>query len=543
MQTQLTEEMRQNARALEADSILRACVHCGFCTATCPTYQLLGDELDGPRGRIYLIKQVLEGNEVTLKTQEHLDRCLTCRNCETTCPSGVRYHNLLDIGRDIVEQKVKRPLPERILREGLRQLVPRPAVFRALTQVGLVLRPFLPEQVRAKLPAETVKAKPRPPLRHKRRVLMLEGCAQPTLSPNTNAATARVLDRLGISVMSANEAGCCGAVDYHLNAQEKGLARARNNIDAWWPAIEAGAEAILQTASGCGAFVKEYGQMLKNDALYADKARQVSELAVDLVELLREEPLEKLAVRGDKKLAFHCPCTLQHAQKLNGEVEKVLLRLGFTLTDVPDSHLCCGSAGTYALTHPDLARQLRDNKMNALESGKPEMIVTANIGCQTHLASAGRTSVRHWIEIVEQALEKEKKMKTKVILSQQMASAIIAAGQEEAQKNNWSVSIAVADDGGHLLALSRMDDCAPIAAYISQEKARTAALGRRETKGYEEMVNNGRTAFVTAPLLTSLEGGVPVVVDGQIIGAVGVSGLTGAQDAQVAKAAAAVLAK
>lgn len=350
---------------------------------------------------------MLEGNEVTLKTQEHLDRCLTCRNCETTCPSGVRYHNLLDIGRDIVEQKVKRPLPERMLREGLRQVVPRPAVFRALTQVGLVLRPFLPEQVRAKLPAETVKAKPRPPLRHKRRVLMLEGCAQPTLSPNTNAATARVLDRLGISVMSANEAGCCAAVDYHLNAQEKGLARARNNIDAWWPAIEAGAEAILQTASGCGAFVKEYGQMLKNDALYADKARQVSELAVDLVELLREEPLEKLAIRGDKKLAFHCPCTLQHAQKLNGEVEKVLLRLGFTLTDVPDSHLCCGSAGTYALTHPDLARQLRDNKMNALESGKPEMIVTANIGCQTHLASAGRTSVRHWIEIVEQALEKE----------------------------------------------------------------------------------------------------------------------------------------
>ncbi|VFT67524.1 glycolate oxidase iron-sulfur subunit [Escherichia coli] len=543
MQTRLTEEMRQNARALEADSILRACVHCGFCTATCPTYQLLGDELDGPRGRIYLIKQVLEGNEVTLKTQEHLDRCLTCRNCETTCPSGVRYHNLLDIGRDIVEQKVKRPLPERMLREGLRQVVPRPAVFRALTQVGLVLRPFLPEQVRAKLPAETVKAKPRPPLRHKRRVLMLEGCAQPTLSPNTNAATARVLDRLGISVMPANEAGCCGAVDFHLNAQEKGLARARNNIDAWWPAIEAGAEAILQTASGCGAFVKEYGQMLKNDALYADKARQVSELAVDLVELLRKEPLEKLAIRGDKKLAFHCPCTLQHAQKLNGEVEKVLLRLGFTLTDVPDSHLCCGSAGTYALTHPDLARQLRDNKMNALESGKPEMIVTANIGCQTHLASAGRTSVRHWIEIVEQALERNNKMKTKVILSQQMASAIIAAGQEEAQKNNWSVSIAVADDGGHLLALSRMDDCAPIAAYISQEKARTAALGRRETKGYEEMVNNGRTAFVTAPLLTSLEGGVPVVVDGQIIGAVGVSGLTGAQDAQVAKAAAAVLAK
>lgn len=407
MQTNLNEEMRKHARAQEAESILRACVHCGFCTATCPTYQLLGDELDGPRGRIYLIKQVLEGNEVTLKTQEHLDRCLTCRNCETTCPSGVRYHTLLDIGREIVETKVKRPLPERLLRESLRQVVPRPAIFRAMSQVGQILRPVLPAHVSAKLPAATPQAKARPPLRHARRVLMLEGCVQPTLAPNTNAATARVLDRLGISVTPVAEAGCCGAVDYHLNAQQKGLARAKHNIDAWWPAIESGAEAILQTASGCGAFVKEYGQMLKNDALYADKARQVSALAVDLVELLRDEPLETLAIRGDKKLAFHCPCTLQHAQKLNGEVEKVLLRMGFTLTDIPDSHLCCGSAGTYALTHPELARQLRDNKMNALESGKPDLIVTANIGCQSHLASAGRTPVRHWIEIVEEALEQE----------------------------------------------------------------------------------------------------------------------------------------
>lgn len=407
MQTNLNEEMRKHARAEEAESILRACVHCGFCTATCPTYQLLGDELDGPRGRIYLIKQVLEGNEVTLKTQEHLDRCLTCRNCETTCPSGVRYHTLLDIGREIVETKVKRPLPQRLLRESLRQVVPRPAIFRAMSQVGQILRPVLPAHVSAKLPTATPQTKARPPLRHARRVLMLEGCVQPTLAPNTNAATARVLDRLGISVTPVAEAGCCGAVDYHLNAQQKGLARAKHNIDAWWPAIESGAEAILQTASGCGAFVKEYGQMLKNDALYADKARRVSALAVDLVELLRDEPLETLAIRGDKKLAFHCPCTLQHAQKLNGEVEKVLLRMGFTLTDIPDSHLCCGSAGTYALTHPELARQLRDNKMNALESGKPDLIVTANIGCQSHLASAGRTPVRHWIEIVEEALEQE----------------------------------------------------------------------------------------------------------------------------------------
>ncbi|MCE9858569.1 glycolate oxidase subunit GlcF [Raoultella planticola] len=407
MQTNLNEEMRHNARAEEAESILRSCVHCGFCTATCPTYQLLGDELDGPRGRIYLIKQVLEGNEVTLKTQEHLDRCLTCRNCETTCPSGVRYHNLLDIGREIVEEKVKRPLPERMLREGLRQIVPRPSVFRALTQVGQVFRPVLPAVLRAKLPAAATVAKARPPQRHARRVLMLEGCAQPTLSPNTNAATARVLDQLGISVQPIAQAGCCGAVDYHLNAQQKGLARARQNIDAWWPGIEAGAEAILQTASGCGAFVKEYGHLLKDDARFAEKARRVSELAIDLVELLRNEPLENLRIRGDKKLAFHCPCTLQHAQKLNGEVEKVLTRLGFSLTAVPDSHLCCGSAGTYSITHPELSRRLRDNKMNALESGKPDLIVTANIGCQTHLASAGRTPVRHWIEIVEEALEQE----------------------------------------------------------------------------------------------------------------------------------------
>jgi glycolate oxidase iron-sulfur subunit len=233
---------------------------------------------------------------------------------------------------------------------------------------------------------------------------MLEGCVQPGFAPNTNAAAARVLDRLGISVVPAREAGCCGAVDFHLNAQDTGLDRARRNIDAWWPAIEAGAEAIVQTASGCGAFVKEYGFVLRDDPAYAAKAARVSALAKDLVEVLRAEPLEKLGIRGDKRLAFHCPCTLQHAQKLGGAVEGVLSRLGFDLTPVPDSHLCCGSAGTYSLTQPELSRKLRDNKLDALESGKPELIVTANIGCQTHLDGAGRTPVRHWIEIVEEAL-------------------------------------------------------------------------------------------------------------------------------------------
>ncbi|MFI7868546.1 glycolate oxidase subunit GlcF [Ectopseudomonas khazarica] len=404
MQTNLSEQAKRLPRAEEAERILRSCVHCGFCNATCPTYQLLGDELDGPRGRIYLIKQMLEGGEVTAKTQEHLDRCLTCRNCETTCPSGVQYHNLLDIGREVAEQQVPRPLNQQLLRQGLRTVVPRPALFKALTQTGLALRPLLPAALKAKLPREVRPAKPRPSERHTRRVLMLEGCVQPGLSPNTNAATARVLDRLGISVTPIREAGCCGAVDYHLNAQEAGLNRARQNIDAWWPTIEAGAEAIVQTASGCGAFVKDYGHLLAGDPAYAAKAARVSALAKDLVEVLQSEALEQLQVRAEQRLAFHCPCTLQHAQKLGGAVEAVLGRLGFGLTAVPDGHLCCGSAGTYSLTQPELSRQLRDNKLNALESGKPDAIVTANIGCQTHLDGAGRTPVRHWIEIVEEAM-------------------------------------------------------------------------------------------------------------------------------------------
>lgn len=404
MQTTLSPQARLLPRAEEAESILRSCVHCGFCNATCPTYQLLGDELDGPRGRIYLIKQVLEGNEVTEKTQLHLDRCLSCRNCETTCPSGVDYHNLLDIGRAVVDAAVPRPLGQRLLREGLRDVLPNATLFKSLTRLGNTFRPLLPGSLKSKLPIGVQKAKERPAGLHARKVLMLEGCVQPGLSPNTNAATARVLDRLGISVAPVSQAGCCGAVDYHLNAQAAGLDRARRNIDAWWPSIESGAQAIVQTASGCGAFVKDYGHLLRDDRAYAAKAERVSALAKDLVEVLRDEPLETLGVRSDLRLAFHCPCTLQHAQKLGGAVEGVLLRLGFDLTAVPDGHLCCGSAGTYSITQPVLSRQLRDNKMNALESGKPDVIATANIGCQTHLSATGRTPVRHWIELIEEAL-------------------------------------------------------------------------------------------------------------------------------------------
>ncbi|CAO1667413.1 MULTISPECIES: glycolate oxidase subunit GlcF [unclassified Halomonas] len=409
MQTQFTDADRQKPHIQEADSILRTCVHCGFCNATCPTYQLLGDERDGPRGRIYLMKELLESrdddDQVTEETRLHLDRCLTCLNCETTCPSGVEYHKLLNIGRAEIERRVPRPAGERAQRYALRKMMVEPKRFQALLKLGQTFKPLVPSKLRNKMPAEPIDAGVRPDAhRHTRQVLILEGCVQPGLSPNTNAATARILDRLGISVTPVAEAGCCGAVDFHLNAQDDGRARMRANIDAWWPYIEQGAEAIVQTASGCGAFVKEYGYMLKDDPEYAVKAQKVSTLAKDIVEILRDEPLEALNVKESKRLAFHCPCTLQHAQKLNGAVEGVLTKLGFSLTPVQDAHLCCGSAGTYSITQPEIATQLRDNKLNALEAGNPEMIVTANIGCQTHLAGANRTPVRHWVEIVDAAL-------------------------------------------------------------------------------------------------------------------------------------------
>ncbi|WP_083006900.1 glycolate oxidase subunit GlcF [Halomonas sp. GT] len=409
MQTHFTDADRQKPHIQEAERILRTCVHCGFCNATCPTYQLLGDERDGPRGRIYLMKELLESrdddDQVTEETRLHLDRCLTCRNCETTCPSGVEYHKLLDIGRAEIDRRVPRPMAERAQRYALRKMLVDPKRFKALLSLGQTFKPLVPGKLRSKMPPTPVDAGQRPDSqRHSRKVLILEGCVQPGLSPNTNAATARLLDRLGISVTPISEAGCCGAIDFHLNAQDDGRTRMRANIDAWWPQIEQGAEAIVQTASGCGAFVKEYGDMLKDDPAYAEKAQKVSSLTKDIVEILRDEPVEKLQLKEHQRLAFHCPCTLQHAQKLNGAVEGVLSKLGFSLTPVKDAHLCCGSAGTYSVTQPALATQLRDNKLNALEASNPEVIVTANIGCQTHLASANRTPVRHWVEVVDAAL-------------------------------------------------------------------------------------------------------------------------------------------
>ena len=401
MQTLLTPEMRNSAAGREADAILRSCVHCGFCTATCPTYQLLGDELDGPRGRIYLIKQMLEGQPVGRETQLHLDRCLTCRACETTCPSGVRYGRLADIGRGIVEQRVERPLSERLFRRALRTVIPHAARFGTLLRIGQALRPLLPASLRAKIPARQA-AGDWPAARHARRMLVLAGCAQSSTTPRTNAAAARVLDRLGISLLVAPEAGCCGALSQHLSAEQEARSFMRGNIDAWWPHVEQGIEAIVMTASGCGVMVKDYGELLRDDPAYADKAARIAALTRDLGEILTTEDITQLHIAGQgRRIAFHAPCTLQHGQQLPGLVEALLTRLGFDLSEVRDSHLCCGSAGSYSLLQPELSRKLRDNKLDCLLSGSPEAITTANVGCQLHLTTASGVPVLHWIELLD----------------------------------------------------------------------------------------------------------------------------------------------
>ncbi|MHB8728424.1 MAG: glycolate oxidase subunit GlcF [Sulfuricaulis sp.] len=401
MQTALAQTVRDTPQGREADAVLRSCVHCGMCNATCPTYQLLGDELDGPRGRIYLIKQMLEGATVTQRTLTHLDRCLTCRNCETTCPSGVAYHKLLDIGRHMAETKVRRAWKDRLSRALLRAVIPYPARFTPLLRLGQFFRPLLPMSLKRQVPRRRYAgAWPEP--RHARRMLVLEGCAQPGIAPDINAAAARVLDKLGISLIRAAGAVCCGAASHHSSGAREGLEFARGNIDAWWPHIEEGGEAIVMTASGCGVHVKDYGQLLKDEPAYAAEARQLSGMTRDISEILAHEDLSKLGggIKPGLKVAFHSPCTLQHGQRLNGTVEKILRQLGFTLTAVPDAHLCCGSAGTYSILQHDLSQQLLRNKLQALQSGRPDVIVTANIGCLAHIQSGTDIPVKHWIELL-----------------------------------------------------------------------------------------------------------------------------------------------
>jgi glycolate oxidase iron-sulfur subunit len=405
MQTNLADFIKHTAEGREADAILRSCVHCGFCTATCPTYQVLGDELDGPRGRIYLIKQVLEGVEPTSKTQQHLDRCLTCRNCESTCPSGVQYGRLVDIGRAVIERKVGRSTTETLQRRMLRMGLLSKRGFAAALALGRLARPLLPASLKAKV-------QPRrspgiwPMAQHARTMLLLDNCVQDALAPSIDAAAARVLDRAGITLKRVSAGGCCGALSHHLNAHDEALAKVRANVDAWWPHIERGAEAIVVTASGCSVMVKDYGHFMQHDPAYAEKAVRIATLAKDVSEVIADVwPQLKSSVSAKAEtIAYHPPCTLQHGMKLKGGVERLLADMGYTLAAVADSHLCCGSAGTYSLLQPEISHELKSRKLKSLTAGAPMQIATANIGCMTHLQSGTNLAVRHWIELLDERL-------------------------------------------------------------------------------------------------------------------------------------------
>ncbi len=400
MRTFLSDELKETPEGREADKILRACVHCGFCNATCPTYLLLGDERDGPRGRIYLIKEMLETNTATRETQSHLDRCLTCRACETTCPSGVQYSRLLEIGRAAVESRVERPLTERIQREALLRTIPEPNRFRLLLGLANLARPLLTAAQKKTIPVSASTGRPWPSTAHKRKVLLLEGCAQSVIAPRINLAAAQVLDRLGIQALPA--AGCCGALSHHLSQEERTEATIQKNIDRWWPAIEDGVEALVLTASGCAPTVMDYGRLLQHDPRYAKKADRLASITQDISAFLEHQNLDVLGgTTGDESLiAFHSPCTLQHGLKRAGSVEALLSRLGFRLAAVQDAHLCCGSAGSYSILQKDLSQQLLHRKLECLERDRPSVIATANIGCMMHLQSGTDLPVKHWIELL-----------------------------------------------------------------------------------------------------------------------------------------------
>ncbi|MEW6314387.1 MAG: glycolate oxidase subunit GlcF [Pseudomonadota bacterium] len=407
MQTDIPEATRNTAQGREAEAILRSCVHCGFCLATCPTYQLLGDELDSPRGRIYLIKRMLEGEAERATVRDHLDRCLTCRACESTCPSGVRYTRLAGIGREAAERS--RGWIDKGARKILAVFLLTPWLLRSAYALGKALWPLLPAGTQRKIP-RVGPARAWPQTRHARTMLLLDGCVQPVLVPAVNAAAARVLHRLGIALLRVDAAGCCGAIEHHLSQHERALHAMRRNIDAWWPHLEQGAEAILSTASGCGVQIREYGELLADDPCYAEKARRVSELARDISEVVAAEEAKLGDLLADKpvaakaRLAFHSPCTLQHGLRIRGVVERLLEACGHELVPVADGHLCCGSAGTYSMLQPALSRRLRDDKLAKLTAGQPRQIATANIGCQLHLQAGSALPVHHWIELLDEAL-------------------------------------------------------------------------------------------------------------------------------------------
>jgi glycolate oxidase iron-sulfur subunit len=403
MEFHLDPKFASESWAKEAESNVRKCVHCGFCNATCPTYQLLGDEADGPRGRIYLIMQLLEGQPGSEQSRVHLDRCLLCRACETTCPSGVIYSHLLETGRELLEQQQPRSGLDRLKRRAMTTLVPRTGLLSAAAGLASPVRALLPKALASQLPASG-KNLQRPAKVHARRMLLLGGCAQAALTPETNAAAARVLDRFGVTLVPEARPGCCGAVRLHTSDRKGGLDDIRRRIDAWWPDVQAGVEAIVSTASGCGVTVKDYAELLKEDPDYADKARRVSSLAADIVEVIGAE-IEKSPPEPEPacgiRVAFQSPCSLQHGQKLGGRVEALLKKFGFTLVPVADPHLCCGSAGTYSVLQPHLSERLKTDKLAKLQAHSPDVIATANVGCQLHLRKDTKTPVTHWIELLD----------------------------------------------------------------------------------------------------------------------------------------------
>ncbi|MFN3513963.1 MAG: glycolate oxidase subunit GlcF [Phenylobacterium sp.] len=397
MQTTIRGPIAGTEAARVAEEALRACVHCGFCNATCPTYQLTGDELDGPRGRIYLMKQALEGEPVSEISLNHLDRCLSCRSCETTCPSGVQYHRLYDVGHQLVAEAAPRGWGGRLLRWAIRRATTS-ALFGLALRVGRWLRPLLPQALRAKV-TPRIEPGPWPKARHARRVLMLGGCVQASAAPHFNAAAARVLDRGGVE--SLEIAGCCGAVHFHLDAPEAARAAARRNLDAWRPHLESGAQEIVITSSGCATFVRDYPDVLRDDPDYLELARAAAALVRDPVEAISAAALPIRRAPAEPRIAVHEPCTLQHGLRLTGRIAELLRGLGYDPQPVADNHLCCGSAGAYSLLHPEMAGELKRAKLQALNAASPAAIYTANIGCWMHLADGSPAPVRHWIEAVD----------------------------------------------------------------------------------------------------------------------------------------------
>ena len=402
MQTNIEHNFLKSENGQLADKILRNCVHCGFCTATCPTYQILGDELDGPRGRIYQIKDMLEGAAVTKDTLLHLDRCLTCRACETTCPSGVEYGHLLEIGRSEVERRVKRSLAQRILRAVLLSTLPFPNRFNTLLKLGQLFRPALPNALKKQIPKKVKLAELSLKI-HKRKMLILDGCVQPSLSPEINHATRQVLNALDIELISFS--GCCGAINQHLSDEKNALTTIKNNIDRLISQFDNGLEGIVMTASGCGAMFKDYPHLLRNDELYKEKAKLVADKTFDLTQVINTEELKTKLNVTQENIAVHTPCTLQHAQKLPMNIEAIFSSCGYQLSSIKDKHLCCGSAGTYSITQPKLSEQLREQRLRGLMVAQPDLIVTANIGCLHHLNAGSTVPVRHWIEIIAEDLK------------------------------------------------------------------------------------------------------------------------------------------